>query len=138
MSRVGYVKLHRKILNNKIFKDSYTLQIWIVLLLKASHSSNTWTYKKREYSVKSGELFTCIDTISKDTGIDRGKTYRAINKLRSEQMIKVKSTPYGSHIEIVKWREYQLKDDKRARFNTKSEHIKNDIYKPLKKLKKYI
>ena len=138
MSRIGYVKLHRKILNNKIFKDSYTLQIWIVLLLKASHSSNTWTYNKREYSVKPGELFTCIDSISKDTGIDRGKTYRAINKLKSEQMIKVKSTPYGSHIEIVKWREYQVKDDNSARFNPEIQHIKNDIYKPLKKLKKYI
>jgi hypothetical protein len=138
MSRVGYIKLHRKILNSKIFKDSYTLQIWIVLLLKASHSSNTWTYNKREYSVKPGELFTCIDSISQDTGINRNKVHYAIKKLKIKQMIKVKSTPYGSHIEIVKWKDYQVKDDNSARFITEIKHIKNDNYKPLKTIKKYI
>lgn len=138
MSRAGYVKLHRKILNNKVFKDRYTLQIWLVLLLKASHSSNTWTYNNREYSVKEGELFTCLDTISKDTGINRNRVHYAIKKLSSKQMIKINSTPYGSHIQIVKWKDYQLKDSFSARLNTNIEHIKNDIYKPLKTIKKYI
>lgn len=136
--RAGYIKLHRKMMRSKLFKNSSTLHLWITLLLKASHSSNTWTYNKREYSVKSGELFTCLDTLSNDTGISRNKIYRAINKLKSEQMITTKSTPYGTHIEIVKWKEYQLDNKKRARVNNKIEHIKNDIYKPLKQIKKYI
>lgn len=138
MSRVGYIKLHRKMMRSKLFKNSSTLHLWITLLLKASHSSNTWIYNKREYSVKAGELFTCLDTLSNDTGISRNKIYRAINKLKSEQMINTKSTPYGTHIEIVKWKEYQLDNKKRARVNNKIEHIKNDIYKPLKQIKKYI
>lgn len=138
MSRAGYIKLHRKMMRSKLFKNSSTLHLWITLLLKASHSSNTWIYNKREYSVKEGELFTCLDTLSNDTGISRNKIYRAINKFKSEQMIKTKATPYGTHIEIVKWKEYQLDNKKRARTNNKIEHIKNDIYKPLKQIKKYI
>jgi hypothetical protein len=136
--RVGFIKLHRKMMRSKLFKNSSTLHLWITLLLKAAHSSNTWNYKGREYSVKSGELFTCLDTLSSDTGIKRDRIYRTLNKLKSEQMIKTKATPYGTHIEIVKWKEYQLNNDKQTRFKSKSEHIKNDIYKPLKQIKKYI
>lgn len=138
MSRVGYIKLHRKMMRSKLLKNSYTLHIWITLLLKAAHSSNKWTYNNREYSVRAGELFTCLDTLSNDTGISRSIIYQAIKKLKAEQMITTQATPYGTHIHIVKWNEYQLDNKKQARIQSRTEHIKNDNYKPLKTIKKYI
>ena len=53
-------------------------------------------------------------------------------------MIITNITPYGTHIQILNWREYQVENTKRAENNIKESYIKNDIYKPLKKLKKYI
>tara|TARA_R110001606_G_scaffold346132_1_gene495056 strand:+ start:302 stop:718 length:417 start_codon:yes stop_codon:yes gene_type:complete len=138
MSRIGYVKLHRKIIHNKIFKSSSILHIWLTLLMKAAHSSNSWRYKGREYSVKPGELFTSQYSLSNFTSLSRSKIYRALKKFESEQMIITNITPYGTHIQILNWREYQVENTKRAENNIKSSYIKNDIYKPLKKLKKYI
>ena len=138
MSRIGYVKLHRKMMSNKIFKSSSNLHIWISLLMKAAHSKNSWKYKGREYSVNPGELFTSQYSLSEYTSLSRSKIYRALKKFESEQMINTNITPYGTHIQILNWREYQVDNTKRAENNIITGYIKNDIYKPLKKIKKYI
>ena len=139
MSRVGYIKIHRKIIDSKIFKNSNYIHIWITLLIKAAHSKNSWNYKGREYSVKPGELFTSQDSLSDCTNINRSTIYRALKKMESEQMIITNSTPYGTHIQIINWKEYQIKDTKRAEKIIKASYIKNDNnYKPLKTIKKYI
>ena len=66
----GYIKLHRKILDNPIvMKDTECLAVWIYLLLNATHKEKSVMFKGKRVTLKPGQLITGIISISKKTKI---------------------------------------------------------------------
>jgi hypothetical protein len=110
----GWIKLHRKIIDNPIFKESRTLHLFIYLLLKANHQQNRFLFNQKEIIIERGQVVTGIPRISRDTGL----TYREIRTrlalLENLGILTRKTTNKFSIITICNYSYYQdTKDEER-------------------------
>lgn len=104
----GWVKLHRKMLDNPIvMKDSDHLAVWIYLLLNASHTEYQVVFNGKKMMIHPGQLITGRRKISDATGVQSDKVYRIIKLLKSEQQITQQTSNKNSLISIINWEEYQ-------------------------------
>ena len=105
----GWIKLHRKILDNPIiFKDKDYLAIWIYLLLNATHKEIPALFKGKKIILQKGQLITGRKSISKQLDISESKTYRVLNAYKSEHQIEQQISNRNSLITIVNWDKYQI------------------------------
>jgi hypothetical protein len=142
MRAKGFIKLHRKIRDTKLYKDSYTMHLWLELLSRVNHKANSWEFGGRLCSVKAGECLVSLYSLSDSTGIKVSRIRCILKKLKTAQMITSKSTPYGTYIELVSWAKYQEDNKKCIAKPNKVAYNKNEItkglYKPLTKINKLI
>lgn len=106
----GWIKLHRKILENPIMKRPTWLQLWITLLLMANHKENSAILNGQVVVIKEGQLLTGRDALSEATGIHRSSIERILNFLEIEHQIEQQKTTKYRLITILNWKEYQEKD----------------------------
>lgn len=105
----GWIKLHRKMLDNPIiFKDKDYLAIWVYLLLNASHKEIPALFKGKRIMLQKGQLITGRKSISKQLDISESKTYRVLNAYKSEHQIEQQISNKNSLITIVNWDKYQI------------------------------
>lgn len=104
----GWIKLHRKLLDNPlVMKDSEHFQVWVYLLLKASHAEYPVFFGGEKINLLPGQLITGRKKIAADTGIDENKVFRILKALKTEQQIEQRVSNKNSLISIVRWYEYQ-------------------------------
>lgn len=100
---IGYVKLHRQILNWEWLKTPHMLRVWTYLLLKANfHDSK---FEGRD--IKRGQLVFGLFEASKDTGISVQSIRTCIERLKSTGEITRESTNKFSIITICNYNLYQ-------------------------------
>lgn len=131
----GWIKIHRKMLDNPIIcKDSDYLSVWIYLLLNATHKEIPALFKKEKIILQPGQLLTGRKSISKQLKISESKIYRIINDFKSEQQIEQQTSNQNSLITILNWNKYQESEQQnKQQMNNKrttSEHKQecNNIY----------
>ena len=134
----GYIKLHRKIAENKWYKKSQYIHLWVHLLLRASHSGSKWKFKGRDYTIKPGQVLCSMIGLSKQTNIPQMQCYRIIKKLENDKQISRKTYNKCSVIQILNWKEYQTSNRRSKTSSSKLSYYNNDKYKPLKPIKKYL
>ena len=104
----GWIKLHRKLLENPIvMKDADHLAVWTYLLLMASHKEHRTLLGGKAITLKPGQLVTGRKKIGDTLGVNEHKVDRILKALKSEQMIEQQGTRSGSVITILRWNEYQ-------------------------------
>ena len=104
----GWIKLHRKILDNPIiFKDKDYLAIWIYLLLNATHKEIPALFKGKKIILQKGQLITGRKSMASQLKISESKIYRIINDFKSEQQIEQQTSNQNSLISILNWDKYQ-------------------------------
>lgn len=108
----GYIKLHRKIINNPIFLKPNYLSIWIYLLLNANHTDKYIILNNKKTLIKRGTFIGSLRKISKGFKISISTVHSIIKYLKSEQMIEHVSNPNYSIFTISRYDDYQ-----------KSEHL---------------
>lgn len=107
----GYIKLFRKIRQSALYKDCNAKQrdIMINLLLSANHKPNKWIYKGEEYTLKTGQLITSLESIAnmcaKDVTIQNVRT--ALKKFEKYGFLTNESTNKNRLITIINWEFYQ-------------------------------
>ena len=103
----GWVKIHRKLLENPISSKPEYFSVWVHLLLMANHkpTSFIWNYKKQE--LKEGQLLTGLKALSRETGVSQGTLYRILKYLEREGQIKMQTTTKYTVITILNWEKYQ-------------------------------
>lgn len=107
----GWIKLHRKILDNPVvMKDADHLTVWVYLLLVATHKDLPTMYGGKKIILHPGQLVTGRKKISKATGVNESKVKRILNLFESDQQIDQRKERYGTLISINAWNEYQLCD----------------------------
>ncbi len=118
----GWVKVHRKTLNNPVVcKDSDHLAIWIYLLLNANHEEIKVVFGGQKISLLPGQLLTSRNKISKDLKINASKVYRILNCFEIEQQIEQRTDRQQSLIVIDNWGLYQMENEQR-----KEQRVNND------------
>ena len=104
----GWIKIHRKILENPIIcKDSDYLAVWIYLLLNATHKEIPALFKGKKITLQKGQLITGRKSMSNQLKISESKIYRIINDFKSEQQIEQQTSNQNSLISILNWDKYQ-------------------------------
>ncbi len=108
----GWVKIHRKILDNPVVcKDSETFSIWLYLLLSATHQEIPAVFKGEKITLKKGQLITGILSISKKLKINKDKVQRTLKCFEIDKQINQETSNKNRLISILNWEQYQNNDN---------------------------
>lgn len=104
----GWIKIHRKILENPIVsKDSETFSIWLYLLLSATHQEIPAVFKGQKIMLQKGQLITGIISISKKLKINKDKVQRTLKCFEIDKQIEQRTSNKNRLITILNWEQYQ-------------------------------
>jgi len=137
----GWVKLHRKMLDNPIImKDAEHLAVWMYLLLNATHAEYPALFKGKKIMLQPGQLITGRKSIASTLVINESKVTRILDAFESEQQIEQLTSNKNRLISIVNWDVYQSNEqqselqmnnkrttsEQQVNTNKKNKNIKND------------
>jgi len=115
MSQMGWIKIHRGMINWEWFSSPKHLSVFLDLLLNANHKDK----KYRGKLVKKGQLTTSYNAISLRTGVSVRGVRTVLRDLKATQEITHEATRHCSVISITKWDSYQLDDKQNDNLNDK-------------------
>lgn len=104
----GWIKMHRKLLDNPIVcKDSDHLAVWTYLLLNASHKDHPAVFGKEKIILQPGQLITGRKAISERLRVSESKIQRILSCFESEHQIEQQTGNKSRLITVLSWLEYQ-------------------------------
>lgn len=133
----GWIKLHRQLLDNPIFKNHKLLQTFLYCLIKASHQDHDQLIGDTMVSLKSGELATGRKAIAAATGLSEQNVRTSLSRLKTLQMITIKPTTKYSIISIVNWDSYQQINQQTNQVTTNKQPTNNQQVTTNKNVKNY-
>ncbi len=126
MSNQGWIKLHRKILDNPIFGSEKGLKIWIWCLLRANHKGECAYIGRNKVCVETGSFIFGREKASDKLGIAKSTVRDWMKFLEDEGFIDIKPTTKYSIVYIKNWKEYQDTDNKSKTNRKQIDTNKND------------
>jgi len=104
----GWIKLHRKILDNPVVcKDSDHIAVWTYLLLNATHKEYPAMFSGKKIMLQPGQLITGRKAIADRFKISESKVQRILKSFESEQQIEQQNGNKNRLITVVSWHDYQ-------------------------------
>jgi hypothetical protein len=107
----GWIKLHRKIIDNWIWKDPVSLKIWIWCLCRANHADIDVVMKTGKgnvvVSIKRGQFLTGRKSAGVELDMAPTTFMRHLEKLKKSSNIALKPDTHWTVVTICKWEEYQ-------------------------------
>lgn len=81
----GWIKLHRKLIDSSIFTsgDSFLLQLWIYILLKANHSDKKIIFNEKELTIQRGSGIFGLNQIVKDLTKYKRENSKVFKKMKT-------------------------------------------------------
>ena len=109
----GWIKLHRKLIENPIFQKEELLQLFIYCLLKANHEPNKIIFNGKEMVVEKGQFITGREVLAKDLNKKPITTYKRLKILENLQILNIKSNNKFSLVTVVNYGLYQSVKEKK-------------------------
>ncbi|MCR1025754.1 hypothetical protein NQT66_13105 [Cellulophaga baltica] len=100
---VGYVMLHRDILEWEWYESPNVMRVFLHLILKANFTDKKWQGRL----VKRGQLITSINHLASDLAISSQQVRTSLEKLDVSGSIKIKATNRYTLVTIVKYGDWQ-------------------------------
>ena len=137
----GWVKLHRKMLDNPIImKDAEYLAVWMYLLLNATHAEYPALFKGEKIILQPGQLITGRKSIASILSVNESKVRRILDAFENDQQIDRQSSNQNTLISLKNWDKYQIFDqqsdqpstnerptsDQPSTTNKKNKNVKNE------------
>lgn len=95
----GFIKIFRKTVNNRIYKEDPTAwRVFFHLLLRADRQTGSWSTTKQKLAL--------------ELGIKPSTIYDALRRLQTAKMVNLETDRNETLIHICKWFEYQEKTDR--------------------------
>lgn len=115
----GWVKIHRKLVDSRVFKNEGLLKVWIWCLLKANHEEE-WVSAQTgrgetEVHLYPGQFIFGRKTASKALKMDTSTIRNRMEKLKNMQNLDIQPDTHYSIITIKNWDSYQtikIKEDR--------------------------
>jgi len=123
---LGWIKIHRQIIDWEWYDEPNTFRMFLHLLLKANHKPN----KYRGVLIEAGQIMTGLDLLSRETSLSIQKVRTSLNRLKSTNEITIKSSSKGTIIQIVNYEKYQVVTDKQQTNNKPSTNEQQTNNKP--------
>ncbi len=107
----GWIKLHRKTLDNPIvMKDSAHFAVWAYLLLNATHAERPALFKGQRIMLQPGQLITGSISIAERLKLNESKVRRVLNDFQNDGQIDRQTSNKNSLISVLNWDLYQKSD----------------------------
>lgn len=116
----GWIKLYRRFLSWQWFNKSEMVQIFVYILLSASHKDHPW----QNVVIRRGEFPTSVDSISRATGLTTQQVRTCLSRLERTGEITRKSTNKFTIISVCNFDDYQLDEETEQQTNNKQITIK--------------
>lgn len=109
MAVSGWIKLHRQIMQSKLWRslDADGKVILITLLLRAAHRPFIWSVGKKSVSLGVGELFVSVRSFADELGVTVSGLRSTLKQLVKAEFIEVAADNIGTKVKIVNWPVYQ-------------------------------
>ncbi len=112
----GWIKLHRQLLESRVFQNEGLLKIWIWCLLRANHRK-TWVSIRTgngytEIELQPGQFLFGRGSASAQTRMNPTTVWKRMQKLKSTGNLNIESNSKCSIITIVNWNSYQNDQEK--------------------------
>lgn len=106
----GWIKLHRRLLENPAINRPAYISLWVILLLKANHKVHKFMWNNDVIYIKEGQLLTGRKELSALSGIPESTIEDILKSLESQQQIRQEKTTKYRVITILNWDKYQGSD----------------------------
>jgi len=130
----GWVKIHRKLLQDAIFVNPKLLKVWIWCLLKASHKDHELYVGLNKVVLKPGQFIFGRNAASKELKIKPTSLRNYINVLNQDSYLDIKSNNKFSVITVKSWTKHQVLDIKED-YKVKTNRQQSDTNKNVKNVK---
>lgn len=101
---IGWIKLHREIMEWEWYTDPKTVHLFLHLILQANHKSKRWKGVK----VERGQVITGRQALACATGLSEQQVRTVLNRLESTGEITMKSTNRFTVVTICNYERYQV------------------------------
>lgn len=108
----GFISLHRKILDNPIWKNSELSHLFIHLLMLATYDPHKFLWNGKEEMLERGQLITGRLSLAEQLNMNQRTLYDRLKLLQKLGIINIKSNNRFSLITIVKYSQYQSTESK--------------------------
>lgn len=112
---IGYIKLHRQLLDSLQFSNPNYLKIWVWILLKAAHKRRVVSIKVSkgfaDVVLERGQFLFGRNKAEEELKLDSSLIYRTIKKLESDNSISIKSNNQYSIITVCKYDDYNQNEE---------------------------
>jgi hypothetical protein len=109
----GWIKLHRKVLDNYLFQENRNFskfEAWTYLLLTANHSDNKFLLGNELIELKAGQMITSELKLMDKFNWSKSKLRNFLKLLQQDNMIVKVSDTKKTTLSIVKYRDYQTQE----------------------------
>jgi len=115
---IGWISLHRKVMDNPIYSNAFMLKLWIHCLMKASHKEHDQLVGNQMVKLEPGQFVTGRNALAdefnkgakKDEVISAITLWRWLKNFEEWQMLNIKTTTKYSVVTVVKWNEHQQRE----------------------------
>jgi len=109
--QIGWVQLHRKILDSRVFKNEGLLKVWIYCLCRANHEDTYVSIRtgrgETEVMVNSGQFIFGRNAGAKTLNMKPSTLWKRMLKLQSMENVNIQSNSHYSIITVCNWETYQ-------------------------------
>lgn len=103
MSDLGWICLHRKMLDWEWYNDANTFRLFVHCLLRANHSDNRW----RGHLIKRGQFISSISILSGELGLTIKQIRGSLDKLKRTGEVASESNSQFTVFTVKKYDDYQ-------------------------------
>jgi len=107
MSYDGWIKWHRKSLDNPLFRDPAGWHLWEYCCLKANHEPHKVLFKGEPMVVNRGQFLFGRHQAAADIGIPAGSIHRKMKLLENLEMLSIQTSNKFSIVTIRNYDKYQ-------------------------------
>ena len=107
---LGWIKLHRQLLDNWVMTEPEALSVWVRFLLEANHETKKKMINGSLVEIKRGQLVFGLEAFGARSGVSVSKLRRYLKLLESDGMIDRLKTAKYSIITIASFESYQGDD----------------------------
>jgi uncharacterized protein YcfL len=108
---LGWIKIHRQIIDWEWYDEPNTFRVFLHLLLKANHKPK----KYRGITIETGQIMTGQDLLASELKLTRSKIRLALSNLKTTNEITINSSRKGTIIQIVNYKNYQITESKQPK-----------------------
>lgn len=111
MDNTWYIKLHRAITENALYRKPNYLAVWMDILLGVNHKPKERIFKWQKIIVWEWEWIFFQKEIADKFWLSIGSVSYILKYLKVENQIEIQTTNSFSIIKVKKWKEYQSSEN---------------------------